>query len=414
MEKSLKNKIFKYLITSVILLALSAYLIYHMFFSSADQIVTEIAYPVTEEISLSCDAYIMKNEYVIRSDSGGISAAYYFDDGTKVPKNALIASLYADESESRGSTLIDIDKRIDFLENSNIDKTYLTSDTSTVDARLSDIYYAIRHGLEEKNITGAISSSDDLLTLLNRRMVITGEINNFDSQIELLMNERSKYANSLGSATSNIYSDYSGYFYSSCDGYEGIFTADRALQMSYDDFIEYTNKSPENTDGGIIGKIAYDYRWYLVCSVTKSDLKNYSVGTSYDIVFGSNSNKKLTLKLVKSVSDTSSDGALLIFESFDSPKDFSFSRVQPVKIIQSSVSGIKVPSAALRIIDGQTGVYILYGSRVYFCTLEILAQNENYYIAAIPDLTKTPYGVLYIYDNIIVSGKDLYEGKVIN
>lgn len=414
MKKNLKNRIFKYLITSVILLALSAYLIYHMLFSSSDQIVTEIAYPVTEEISLSCDAYIMKNEYVINAGSAGVSAVYYFDDGTKIPKNALIASLYADESETRGGTLIDIDKKIDFLEKSNIDKTYLTSDTSTVDSRLTDIYYTIRQGLEGTNITGAISSSDDLLTLLNRRMVITGEINNFDTQIELLENERRKYANSLGNVTSNIYSDRSGYFYSECDGYENIFTADKALQMSYDDFIGYTKKSPEITSEHTIGKIAYDYRWYLACDVSKSDLKNYSVGTNYDIIFESNSNKQLTLKLVKTIADTNSDGALLIFESFDSPRDFSFSRVQTVRIIQSSVSGIKVPVAALRVIDGQTGVYILYGSKVYFCTLDILAQNENYYIAAVPDLTKTPYGVLYIYDNIIVSGKDLYEGKVIN
>ena len=105
---------------------------------------------------------------------------------------------------------------------------------------------------------------------------------------------------------------------------------------------------------------------------------------------------------------------MLIFESFDCPQDFSFSRLQSVKIVQDSINGIKVPVGALRIVDGKEGVYILYGSKVFFCEIDIIGRNENYYIAANPDLSVTPYGVLCVYDNIIVSGKNLYEGKVIN
>ena len=385
-----------------------------MFLSSADNIVTEIAYPVTEEITLSCDAYIMRNEHVIRNDSGGVSAAYYYDDGTKIPKNTMIASLYNDESETKGNTLIDIDKNITFLEKSNIDKSFSASDTSNIDLRLNELYYSIRFGLEQNNISSTLSSSNSLLTYMNRRMIITGEVNNFDSQIELLKNKLQEYSHSLGSATTNIYSDRSGYFYSSCDGYENIFTADAVENMTYDSFIEYTLKSPQPESTQSLGKIAYDYKWYLVCPVSKSDLKNYENNKLYDIIFEANSNKKLSLELVNTISDSDGDGSLLIFESYDSPADFVFTRMQPVKIIQSSVSGIKVPTAALRVVDGKTGVYILYGSRVYFCSLEIIAQKESYYIASVPDLNETPYGVLYIYDNIIVNGKDLYEGKVIN
>ena len=408
------SKIFKYIISSLVLLAVSAYLLYHLFFSASDSIVTEVAYPVTDEITVSSDAYIMRNEYVIRSGETNTSAAYYYDDGTKIAKNACIASLYDDGGLAQGNTLIDINNNIDFLEKSNIDKTYMTSDTSNIDSKLTELYYNIRSGLENGNISGVLSNSDDMLTLLNRRMVITGEIDGFDDKIQLLETEREKYESSLGAVTTSIYSDRSGYFYSTCDGYESIFTADAALDMSYDDFIDFTLRSPEDAGSSVIGKIAYDYRWYLVCPVSKSDLKDFTEGRSYEIVFEANGNKRMSLKLVKTVSDTDGDGSLLVFESFDSPSEFSFARMQSVKIIKSSVSGIKVPIGALRVVDGEEGVYILYGSKVYFCTADIIAQNENYYIAAEPDPAKTPYGVLYVYDNIIVSGKDLYAGKVIN
>lgn len=414
MERSLGSRILKYIASTAVLLLISAYLIYHLFFSSANTVVTEVAYPITEEIALSCDAYIMRNEQVIYSDKVNTSAAYYYDDGTKVPKNACIASVYSDNSESQGSTLIDIDKKIGFLQKSNIDTIYLTTDTSSVDSKLTELYYNIRSGLEGDNISGVISNSDDMLMLMNRRMVITGEVSGFDDKIKLLESERERYQSSLGSVTTGIYSDRSGYFYSTCDGYESIFTADAAQKMSYDDFIGYTQASPEVPTNAPIGKIAYDYKWYLVCPVSKSDLKSFEVGNGYDIVFEANGNKELRLTLDKTVTDTSGDGALLVFVSYDSPDEFSFARMQSVRVIQSSVSGIKIPSGALRVVDGEEGVYILYGSRVYFCRAEVIAQNENYYIAAVPDLSATPYGVLCVYDNIIVSGKDIFEGKVIN
>lgn len=414
MEKDLKSRILKYTITSIVFALICAYLIYHMVAGASDSIVTEIAYPISDEISLDCDAYVIRNEKIIKSDSPGMSATYYYDDGARVSKNSRVASLFYDESESRGRTMIDIDKKIDFLENSNIDKTYMTSDTSGVDAKLNDIYYAIRTSLEDGKINSVLSSSEDLLTLLNRRMVITGEVAGFDKQIEQLQSERQKYSRSIGVDTTSVYTDLSGYFYSNCDGYENIFNIANIQNISYDGFMDYTLKSPENDDGYSIGKIAYDYSWQLVCPVTKTDLKNYSIGKSYEIVFTNNANKRLKLKLIETIPDTDSDGALMVFESFDCPGDFAFTRMQQVKIIESSVSGIKVPSGALRVVDGETGVYILYGSKVYFCKLNIIAQKENYYIASVPDLQETPYGVLCIYDNIIVSGKDLYEGKVIS
>ena len=152
----------------------------------------------------------------------------------------------------------------------------------------------------------------------------------------------------------------------------------------------------------------------MACPVKKTDLKNFTAGKTYTVVFETNGNRELDLKLAKTLSDTDGDGAVLIFESFDCPADFSFIRLQSVKIVENSINGIKVPVSALRIVDGEEGVYILYGSKVFFCKIDIVGRNENYYIAANPDLNETPYGVLCVYDNIIVSGKDLYEGKVIN
>ena len=414
MEKSTKNKILIYVASGAVFLLVIVYLLYHLFFYSSNDIVTEFAYPVTERIYLSADAYVMRNEKIIKQGDGTVSAAYYYNDGEKVSKNAVIAAVYNSIDNSHGDALVEIDKRIDFLNKSSIDNTFMTSDTSSIDKKLDNIYYSVRLSLSDADMGSALSYSDEMLTLMNRRMIITGESSGFNDQIEQLQKQRERYAASYGNDSTSLTTDVSGYFYSSCDGYENIFTADKATVMSYDEFEAMMLESPNNDVASSLCKIAYDYRWYLSCPVKKADLKGFEVGKSYTIVFETNGNKELNLKLVKALSDSDGDGAILIFESFDCPEDFSFTRLQSVKIVESSINGIKVPVGALRIVDGKEGVYILYGSKVFFCEIDIIGRNENYYIAAHPDLSVSPYGVLCVYDNIIVSGKDLYEGKVVN
>lgn len=415
MEKTLKNRILGYIAGVLIFIILAIYLTHHIFFVSAKNIVTEIAQPVTEEVTVSCDGYIMRNEAVIDKSMGGSSVAYYFDDGTKVSKNALVASVYSGEHTERKNALINIDKNIDFLKKSNIDTIYQTSDTGAVDAKLTELYYGIRHSLEDGNVSSVVASSEDMLMYLNRRMIITGEVSSFEPKIEMLQAEREKYSLTFGTSSDNVYSSVSGYFYSACDGYENVFTASAAQTMTYEDFTVLTELSPEEVDD-TVGKIAYDYTWYLACPVDKTELKDFTALSEYDIIFEANSNTKLTMRLSRIISDTVGDGALLVFMSSDCPTEFHFSRMQPVKIVKSSVSGIKVPIGALRVVDGQSGAYVLYGSKVRFRGFNILAQNENYYIAGIPDSNEPApeYSPLKVYDNIIVSGKDLYEGKVIS
>ncbi len=415
MEKALKTKILRYVASIIVFVLLASYLCYHIFFSSTQNIITEIAKPITEEVTLSADGYIMRNETVLNSNIEHASVAYFFDDGTKIAKNSTVASLYSGENTENGNALINIDKQIDFLEKSNVDTIYKTSDTKTVDSKLSELFYGIRYSIEGGSITNVIDQSEDMLMFMNRRMIITGELSSFSPKIESLKSEREKYQASLGNSSSSVVSSISGYFYADCDGYEDYFSADIARSMSYDEFVSLTKLSPKDTSM-TVGKMAYDYTWYLVCPTDKTELKDFAAGELYDIIFEANSNTKLSMKLARIVSDKKSDGSLLVFSSNNCPEGFHFSRMQPVKVVKSSVSGIKVPVGALRVIDGQTGVFILYGSRVRFRGFEILAQNENYYIASIPDpIEDNPnYTPLKVYDNLVVSGKELYDGKVVS
>ena len=74
-------------------------------------------------------------------------------------------------------------------------------------------------------------------------------------------------------------------------------------------------------------------------------------------------------------------------------------------------------------VDGKTGVYILDGDIVRFRLADVIFEDEDYYVIS-TESAKTAdnqedtedgktYYYLTLYDNVIVSGKSLFDGKII-
>ncbi|MBR4979522.1 MAG: hypothetical protein IKX77_03120, partial [Clostridia bacterium] len=106
---------------------------------------------------------------------------------------------------------------------------------------------------------------------------------------------------------------------------------------------------------------------------------------------------------------------------------FSYKRKQKIQIINNRITGFAIPKEALRIVDGVTGVYILDGDIVRFRMVNILTTDEDYYIGDMnnPYLSedynpsesaedKKLYKYLSLYDNIIIGGKSLFDGKIVS
>ena len=151
-----------------------------------------------------------------------------------------------------------------------------------------------------------------------------------------------------------------------------------------------------------------------MCKAQKSSVSNYRQGYTYNVTFPYSNNTNIKMTLYRTVTDISSDSALLIFKTDYSVPGFNYLRKQYVEISEESYEGIKVPTGAVRIIDGKKGVYILKGSVVAFKELEILTERDGYYIAALPDKENDEEYAkkLAVNDLIIVKGKKLYVDKV--
>jgi hypothetical protein len=207
-----------------------------------------------------------------------------------------------------------------------------------------------------------------------------------------------------------ITSKEAGYFYSYADGYEGFCTVDAAKNMSFEVFEEIEALSPESRNAA--GKISAVGSWYYVCKMSIEAAEEIVSDEKYNCVFTDNSYKKsIPLFVEQKLVDYTKGEVLLVFSCSHIPEGFDFSRIQRAKLTVAEVSGLRVPSSSVRVLDdGQTIVYIIKEGICRPRNIKILFEKSGYCVVAEAQ-TKSD---LDLYDRIITGDKNLYDGKVID
>lgn len=403
--------------TIAVAAAALAYLGYHFFEGFSADIETEYATLVTDSDVVPLDAYIMRSESVIfaASATSGHSVGYVFSDGTKVHGGQVVANIYTGDGSS-DEAIVDIDRRIDLLESSNLTDGMTSSDTYVIDSKIQNYYYLIHQSTLLGNYSNLTKRRDELLTLINKRRILTGVTTGYSDRIESLTAERALLSAGQDTIAESVEAPYAGYFYSTTDGYESTFSASKVESLTLAEFDKMLSSQPTRYSDRAVGKMVSDFNWYIVCETTRDSLRYFTKGYSYYVNFPYNDDISIKMTLSNVVSEVGSDRVLLVLETERIPEDFSFRRMQPVELVRSSYTGYRVPISAARLVDGKQGVYIMIGNTIEFREIDILLEMDGYYIVAEQDPVNDPdyASKLGLYDQIVVSGKNLYDGKLIS
>lgn len=403
--------------TIAVAAAALAYLGYHFFEGFSADIETEYATLVTDSDVVPLDAYIMRSESVIfaASATSGHSVGYVFSDGTKVHGGQVVANIYTGDGSS-DEAIVDLDRRIDLLESSNLTDGMTSSDTYVIDSKIQNYYYLIHQSTLLGNYSNLTKRRDELLTLINKRRILTGVTTGYSDRIESLTAERALLSAGQDTIAESVEAPYAGYFYSTTDGYESTFSASKVESLTLAEFEKMLSSQPTRYSDRAVGKMVSDFNWYIVCETTRDSLRYFTKGYSYYVNFPYNDDISIKMTLSNVVSEVGSDRVLLVLETERIPEDFSFRRMQPVELVRSSYTGYRVPISAARLVDGKQGVYIMIGNTIEFREIDILLEMDGYYIVAEQDPVNDPdyASKLGLYDQIVVSGKNLYDGKLIS
>ena len=297
-------------------------------------------------------------------------------------------------------------------------------------------YLSLLEAAERGDLSAVEGYMNGMQDSIGRYGILTGASGS--QSVAALEQERAALVANLAPLT-QMTAERSGYFSYDCDGYESLFSFDLPMTMTPADFRALTEGEAHSIPAGTVGKMIYNPTWYAAAYVSLSDAalevfqQGLQYGTTYTMRVTGGADAELDMTILRMVPDEG--GALLVFRSQDMPDGFDFPRSFTAETVSLQVSGYRIPTEALVTLHSRktgedvTGVYILSGNVVEFRKISIQVARDGYVIAhtyedmkayldALSDeeyaaRTADGWSYLGLNDNIITSGNELYEGKVI-
>ncbi len=369
-------------------------------------VTTESAVFYTANNGFNITGVIIRNEILVSNTNDGV-LHFLISDGERVSKNGNIANIYGTESASITLSQIEsVQNKIDDINDILSFNDLEAANLELINTRVNDNLNSLVMSASAGDFANLPKTSEDLLFALNRRQAAMGDTSSFASQLESLNAQLASLNAGLTGVKGEVKAEQSGYFLSKTDGYESVLKVDKLNDIT-PEFLD--GLEAENTPKNAVGKIVSDYEWYIAAKVSINDSHNYKAGDSLKIYTSVKSSPVLpvTVKQVNT-SGTSTD-AVIIFACSEMNSELASMRSGPMTVVSREYSGLKVPKKALRVVDGQKGVYIVKGMQAKFVPVEILYSTDNMMICKKSDED----GSLRLYDQVIVKGRSLYDGKII-
>ena len=386
------------------------YSVYHLTTLFGEEISTYAAGVTTETRVLHYNGYFFRDETVLTSHLGGV-VDYHAEDGTKVAKGQALATVYENGDGNIREHIRRMDEAIAVLETS-LGSVNSTTEMGAVKEEVGNAYASLVKLLAEKNAGGIAYQSDQLLIALNRMSALSEGANSPAYETLKQLKQEREELFQQGGVSSSYYAEKSGYFYAKTDGYESYFTADAVKELSGDSFYELIDREPESVAEDY-GKICFGSEWFFVLPISLQEQRYFEVDEVCEGTFEKDQTVfPLTVEKIVEVPEKGS--ALVVFRCDRLPENFSFDRCLSVRLVVDAVSGIYVPKSVVERKNGARGVYVLRGSVVHFRYIDILYEGSDYYLVreGIEDDGDRVY--LKVNDMIILNGKNMFEGRILD
>lgn len=431
MDKSIIRKILIALLTLLILV----YVIYLISSASFQNIRTEAATYSTMTESLDVQGYFIRNETIINSTSDRGVISYTVDDGEKIAKGDKIAELYKSAEDAQAQAeLADLEAQLAVLKQlqQNADAISVTPDV--IDENIATYLFDMSISKNNSDLSKLDDSINQIVYNINERQLLTGKVENFNEKISELEAKVKGMKKFSGNKTAEITSTSAGYFTSELDGYENVLNINNISSIMPED-LEKANSAKKSENSNAVGKVVSNVFWYIACPVTKdqaiklNEYKNNQLTVT--MPFASVKDINITLLSINR-KDNQSDG-VAIFRGTDMNSGLASIRSGSVAINMNSYSGISVPESAVhqdtvtitaKDENGNekeeskkvSGVYVRYGSELVFKEVVPLYSDNGFVICKQNPTEDEMFSdsTVKIYDQVVVEGVDLYDGKIIN
>lgn len=364
---------------------------------------TETAHIITVKNTISGGGYILRSENIVKTESSGIFEPGV-QSGTRVSKGSSVGVFTTGNlDKTLAQKLEDVTQRINEIKQSESISDIYASDEARIFAAMRTLTEDIRENIRKGDFMDASENTSQLAVLVEKKY----SVENGSAADQLLVElEAEKYnlEQKIGGVRQEVRAPQSGYFYTALDGLENKVSVKDIPFITNSD-IKGFETTLKNHDRGAneAGKIADSYEWYLVASIPNDDLGELKAGQ--EITLSVDESEFVKAQVISINPDSTDFSAVIIRSDRELPGIYE-KRTTQFEICIAEHTGLYVPSAAIRVQNDITGVYVMNRTNeIAFKCIKILMEEPDYYIVQTdyepPE--DCPFEPLRTYDNILVN-----------
>lgn len=385
---------------------------YHIFFGGYE---TAIVYNYTGQSTLPAEGYLVREETVL-SDGGSLEEIVVAE-GENVALGDVVARVY------RSENALEQHRRLEALETERERLEYIRSrgteesDAMRLNGEIVQAMTDLKANAARQEFSNLGDKVENLQDLIFRRDFTYSTSSALSDQIDAVEEQIAELRSATESAVSTVYSPAAGIFSGLVDGYESCLTVDALTDLTPAALRELAGNQTE-VSGQELGKVITSFRWYYAAVMSQDVTKHLSSGDTATVNFeGSTGAQKMT---VQSISAADENGKVaVVFVSNRNLSSTTLLREQNVDVAYGTYEGLRIPARALRADQqtGQLGVYRISGAQAQWVPVELIFTGSDYYL--VRSVTEENMSQLQEAerlkpgDEVLVRGKNIYDGKVI-
>lgn len=376
---------------------------------------TETVYQMTVSQTVSVQGVFVREEVAIPIDSEGKVVSPFYSVGSKVAVNTELGSIYDDLSAVRAQYRAqNIQTTVGALERAQ--ESVGSTDVirpETLNGQIADYTAQLISMRDSQDFSSLSELRGSLTEAMAKRAIVVDGVTDYSAQITALKENLSELESLASSQTQSFTSTAAGYFVDHVDGYEDVMTAEYLETLSASQLKDWLAGYTGYNGSQSAVKIVTNHRWIFAAAVDEEQMRLLSNIDSVTLNFpGIQDGVKVSIASVEREEET---GLYKVeFEGDLVNETLLSSRVLTAEIRIRDYTGIRIPKEAIRFVDGQKGVYIQSGSKIYFRYIDQIYETTDYV------LSRSYYedgleGEEYVklYDTVVVGGKGLYDEKLV-
>ena len=375
---------------------------------------TEVARQSTVKDTVDTDLFVVRDESFLETSSNGILIPLV-PSGSRVAAGEGVVAIFENEdAASRYAELNRVEVNLARYDRLNQQRGNSAVNLTALGKRISQDVIDLAELVDNGDLTDMQEQVYDVRDQILARQIATGETVALDNKVTELTS-RQKALSNKSAGYDTLESKNSGFFIDSVDGYELATKYDKVSKLTPEEIEKLLKSDPADVSDKVIGKVSTNFDWYLLCSLDTDKAKSLKKGDTVTIDLPYSAVRSVTATVSSKSKADKKDRVAVVFKCNRMNAYIASLRKEEGQIILHTYTGLKIPTDAIRTAaGGKEGVYVLEGNIAKFKQLRTVYTEDDYIISSETPQEGETGEFVSLYDAVILGGKDLYDGKILD